>query len=80
VCTVAFVWVRLGLGLGATGCMLVSVAMFVAQVTLAWTWLQRFRFGPLERIWRCATYGEIIAMQRPRGVQEVSARSVDEAA
>lgn len=64
-CTVAFTWLGLGRGLGATGCLLAAVLIFAYQCWLAQAWLQRFRFGPLEWVWRCATYGEIIAIRRP---------------
>ncbi len=33
-----------------------SVICFVAQVALSRWWLGRFRMGPLEWLWRCATY------------------------
>jgi uncharacterized protein len=33
-----------------------AVALFAAQVTLSRWWLSRYRFGPLEWIWRCVTY------------------------
>jgi uncharacterized protein len=33
---------------------------------LAWSkpWLARFRFGPLEWLWRCLTYGRQFAFRR----------------
>ena len=33
---------------------------------LAWSrpWLARFRFGPLEWLWRCLTYGKLFAFRR----------------
>jgi len=33
---------------------------------LAWSkpWLSRFRYGPLEWLWRCLTYGRIFAIRR----------------
>ena len=33
-----------------------AVALFAAQVALSRWWLSRYRFGPLEWIWRCVTY------------------------
>lgn len=63
-CTVAFEWLGLGRGLGAVGCMTAALLIFSIQCVLARAWLQHFRFGPLEWIWRCATYGEIIALRR----------------
>jgi uncharacterized protein len=63
-CTVAFEWLGLGRGLGALGCMIAAILILVVQCALAQAWLQHFRFGPLEWIWRCATYGEIIEIRR----------------
>ncbi|HEY8073387.1 MAG TPA: DUF418 domain-containing protein [Labilithrix sp.] len=34
----------------------IATAVFAAQVVFARMWLARFRFGPLERAWRYATY------------------------
>ena len=79
-CTVAFTWLGLGRSLGATGCMMAAVFIFAAQCVLAWAWLQRFQYGPLEWIWRCATYGEIIPIRRPGQMRDVSARLADEVA
>ncbi len=33
---------------------------------LAWSkpWLERFRYGPLEWLWRCLTYGRLLPMRR----------------
>jgi uncharacterized protein len=35
---------------------------------LAWSkpWLDRFRYGPLEWLWRCLTYGRIFAFSRQK--------------
>ena len=43
---------------------LVWVAM--AVVMLAWSkpWLDRYRYGPLEWLWRCLTYGQRVALKR----------------
>lgn len=65
VCTVAFTWLGLGRELGAVGCLLAALFIFAAQCGLAWAWLRHFQFGPLEWIWRCATYGRIIPIRRP---------------
>ena len=33
---------------------------------LAWSkpWLERYRYGPLEWLWRCLTYGRMFALKR----------------
>lgn len=43
---------------------LVVIASWV--VMLAWSkpWLERFRYGPLEWLWRCLTYGKRFALRR----------------
>ncbi len=35
-------------------------------IMLAWSkpWLDRFRYGPLEWLWRCLTYGKLFPMRR----------------
>jgi uncharacterized protein len=32
--------------------------VFAAQVIASDLWLRRFRFGPVEWVWRSLTYGE----------------------
>lgn len=51
-----------GFGLGLLGktdmwqATLITIPIFVAQVLLSQVWLARFRFGPLEWLWRSLTY------------------------
>ena len=49
-----------GLGIGAkTGLIygeLIALTVFVFEIAFSAIWLQYFRFGPLEWIWRCLTY------------------------
>jgi uncharacterized protein len=33
-----------------------AIALFVAQVLLSHAWLRRYRFGPMEWLWRSLTY------------------------
>ena len=42
-----------------------AVAFFAGQVALSTAWLARFRYGPLEWIWRAATYGRLPALRPP---------------
>jgi len=44
-----------------------TVAVFAAQVWLSDWWLGRFRFGPLEWLWRVLTYGRFGPLRRPPG-------------
>lgn len=50
--------------LGRPGLYVVVVAAWI--VMLAWSrpWLARFRYGPLEWLWRCLTYGRLFALRR----------------
>ncbi len=56
-----FVLNGFGLGLlaygGPTVLTLLAVAVFALQIVFSRWWLARFRFGPLEWLWRSATYG-----------------------
>ena len=58
ICT--FLFYGWGLGwsgsVGVAGCVGLALAIFGAQVAIAHLWLRRFRFGPLEWVWRSAVY------------------------
>jgi uncharacterized protein len=59
-----------GLGLwwriGASRTMAIAVAIIAVQLPLSAWWLSRFRFGPVEWVWRRLTYGRPIAMVATR--------------
>ncbi len=42
------------------------VVLGACIIMLAWSkpWLDRFRYGPLEWLWRCLTYGKLFPMRR----------------
>lgn len=50
-----------GLGLigrvGPSVCVVLSLAVFLFQIAFSRWWLARFRFGPMEWLWRTLTYG-----------------------
>jgi uncharacterized protein len=50
-----------GLGIGPRGglgaVLLAWTAIFALQIALSHAWLARFRFGPMEWLWRSLTYG-----------------------
>jgi uncharacterized protein len=58
----------LGLGwiddLGAAGVTALAVVFFAAQIALSRWWLDRFRFGPVEWLWRTLTYGVVPPFRR----------------
>jgi uncharacterized protein len=53
-----------GFGLGLAGdfnpawCLLGAVAVFLLQILLSKWWLSRYYYGPIEWLWRSATYGK----------------------
>jgi uncharacterized protein len=59
-----------GIGLGLMGRVgpvwwpLIVVAVITMQLTFSRWWLERFTFGPLEWLWRQATYGRRLAIRR----------------
>lgn len=67
VCTLIFYSYGLGLygQVGAFAGLLLSVIIWLAQVLLSVLWLRRFRFGPLEWLWRTLTYGRAQPMLKP---------------
>jgi uncharacterized protein len=66
ICT--FIFYGHGLGLfgrvGRPGQWLVTVLVWIVMLIAAPWWLERFRFGPLEWVWRSLTYGERQPMRR----------------
>jgi len=42
------------------------VVLLTWALMLAWSkpWLERFRYGPLEWLWRCLTYGRVFALRK----------------
>ena len=66
----AFVMFGIGPGLGLAGrigtffVVLICIAFFAVQIAFSHWWLGRYRFGPMEWLWRALTYGERPAMRR----------------
>jgi uncharacterized protein len=64
------VWLYDGWGLGLVGhtppsvTVLMCLGVFAAQVGLCHLWLSRFRFGPVEWLWRSLTYGRMQPLRR----------------
>jgi uncharacterized protein len=42
----------------------ITLAVFAVQILFAHAWLRRFRFGPLEWLWRSMTYGRLQRLRR----------------
>jgi uncharacterized protein len=55
-------FIYFGWGLGYLGqlrtltCALIGILLIMAQTLFSKYWLKRFRYGPLEWLWRCGTY------------------------
>ena len=49
--------------IGASTALAIAVAIIVAQIPLSTWWLSRYRFGPVEWIWRRLTYGRPLALR-----------------
>ena len=56
----------IGLGmlneLGVLPCLLIGLAVFTFQIQFSKWWLKRFRFGPVEWLWRSLTYMKVQPM------------------
>jgi uncharacterized protein len=66
----AFVMFGVGPGLGLAGkigdfaVVFICLAYFSLQIVFSHWWLARYRFGPMEWVWRTLTYGERPMMRR----------------
>ncbi len=71
--TVLCTWIFYGHGLGLFGQVervdqiAIVVAVWALQLAVSPLWLKRFRFGPLEWLWRALTYGRAPPMRRLKG-------------
>jgi uncharacterized protein len=65
VCTTLFYGYGFGLfgTINRTGLLAIVLIIWVSQLVLSPIWLQHFRFGPVEWLWRSLTYGEPQPMQ-----------------
>ena len=65
VCTLLFY--SYGLGwyrrVGFSGVLVLTVVLFTLQMALSTWWLARFRYGPVEWLWRTLTYGSAPVMR-----------------
>lgn len=66
ICIGMFYGIGLGLGgnIGLAAGTLFAIAIFVVQCGLSSLWLRGFQFGPVEWLWRRATYGVPVPFSR----------------
>ncbi len=66
ICTLVFYGTGLGLGgtMGPALYLPLAIVVYAVQVVASRLWLARFRFGPLEWIWRMLTYGEWLPLAK----------------
>ena len=63
-------WIFYGYGLGlfgklgVTSALAIAVAVYIAQVFFSAWWLGRYRYGPVEWLWRTLMYGEAQPMRK----------------
>jgi uncharacterized protein len=50
--------------LGVTTGLLIAIVLYIVQLVVSYGWLQRYRFGPLEWLWRALMYGHWQPMRR----------------
>ncbi|MBA2400756.1 MAG: DUF418 domain-containing protein [Bradyrhizobium sp.] len=68
--SVIFGWIFYGYGLGlfgrlgVTSALAIGVAVYIAQVLFSAWWLGRYRYGPIEWLWRTLMYGEAQPMRQ----------------
>ena len=61
-----FIFFGFGLGqfgrMGAAAAFALGITVYIAQLALSQWWLRRYRFGPIEWLWRTLMYGAIQPM------------------
>lgn len=70
--SLVFTWLFYGYGLGLYGeygrfsTTLMAIGLFAAQLAFSRWWLQRYQYGPLEWVWRSATYLKWQPLRHPQ--------------
>lgn len=68
--SVIFGWIFYGYGMGQFGrhgiatTLAIGLLVYLVQIVSSAWWLRRFRFGPVEWLWRSSTYGALQPMTR----------------
>jgi uncharacterized protein len=65
-----FIFFSVGLGLlgtiGALPCLIAGLAVYALQILFSKWWLNNFRFGPVEWLWRSLTYFKVQPMTKAK--------------
>ncbi|HXA82541.1 MAG TPA: DUF418 domain-containing protein [Methylomirabilota bacterium] len=66
ICTLFFYHYTTGLygRIGPAAGLIPTIVLYAAQVVVSNWWLQRYRFGPMEWLWRGITYGKFPSMSK----------------
>jgi uncharacterized protein len=77
VCTLFFYHYTTGLfgRIGPAVGLIPTLILYGAQVVFSNWWLQRYRFGPMEWLWRGMTYGKFPQMHKKEAVPAVEAQA-----
>ena len=69
-----FYGVGIGIGprWGLVAVLVATVVIFASQCVASAWWLARFRYGPVEWVWRCLTYGERLPITRAAATGEAA--------
>jgi uncharacterized protein len=75
VCTLFFYHYTTGLygSIGPAMGLVITVILYSAQVVFSNWWLRRYRFGPMEWLWRGMTYGKFPSMSKDEPLPAVEA-------
>ena len=68
ICTLIFYGHGFGLfgSVERIGQIAIVLAVWVVQLLLSTWWLRRFRYGPLEWLWRSVTYMQPVPFRKPQ--------------
>jgi uncharacterized protein len=77
-CTLFFYNYTTGLygRVGPAMALIPTVVLFAAQIVFSNWWLKRYRFGPMEWLWRGMTYGKFPTMRKEESVPMVEVPSI----
>ena len=57
-------WLELGKNASLAMAELIALGVYAFQTGFSLLWLKRYRYGPVEWIWRVLTYGRLIPIRK----------------